>query len=148
MADESPEPASKPARRWDPTKAYGTITPPLNGAVYDQDGAQFNADGALVHEDRPPTPPAKRTSEVTEIDADGKSVTTLVEDEEPPTLEEGDPKDILKNWITGGIQLPFMTVRNLVKKAYSTLPGSGKKEEIVAFLVNDAALVSAESVKV
>lgn len=134
------------ARRFDPLRAYGTVSPPERGAVFYQDGGYFNSGGALVFEDRPATPDRIVRNEVTTVDSETGEEETKVVETKVPVVAPGDPKDILKQWLKGGLKLNHMAARAHVKSAYARTLVT--KEEIITFLVNEANLVPAEDVKV
>lgn len=134
------------ARKFNPLAAYGTVSPPHQGAVYYQDGGYFNSAGELVFEDRPATPPKIEVNEVTTVDTTTGETTTETIKTEVPAGEPGEPKEILAAWLRGEHVLPFQTARKLVKEGFGTVLAN--KHEIIDFLVNKANLVPAEQVKV
>jgi hypothetical protein len=146
LPDADYVPVPVPPRRFNPLAAYGLITPPHKGAVHYQDGGYFAPDGALLWEDRPPTPPTTRIDEITTVDsATGEMKTELVETV-VDALEPGDPKEILSLWLKGEVKLQFGTVRGQLKKGYGKVLAT--KDDIVGFLVNEVHLVPAELVRV
>lgn len=131
-------------RTFNPLAAYGTVSPPEQGAVFYQDGGYFRADGSLAFEDHPATAPTIIDTEETVVE-DGeiktKVVKTVVENIEP-----GDPKDILSKWLKGEIVLQHGTVRKYLKEGFGKSVAS--KDAIVDYLVNEANLVPAELVNI
>jgi predicted polyphosphate/ATP-dependent NAD kinase len=77
--------------------------------------------------------------------ADGGKVETETVETEVEEIEPGVPKDILKSWLKGDIELEDTKVRELVKDAYNQV--LVERDEIVDYLVNTANLVAAEQVK-
>lgn len=133
-------------RRFNPLAKFAMVHPPYRGAVRLQDGGYFDPDGKLLWEDHPPTPPKKVVSEVIITDGlTGESTVETVENE-VEDIKEGDPKEILKLWLTGQIALHHTKVRVLTTKGYSVTLGT--RDEIVDFLVNEAHLVAAEQVNI
>lgn len=135
-------------RTFNPEAAYGEIFPPYNGAIHYQDGGYFKADGSLAFEDHPATPPVVVETEetVVEVTKKGTRAKTTKVKTEVAVVEPGDPKDILKKWLTGEIVLNHGAVRSYVKKAFGVVLAT--KDQIIGYLVNDANLVPAEAVNV
>lgn len=134
------------ARKFNPLAAHGTVTPPERGAVFYQDGGYFNAAGELLFEDRPATSAKIVESEETVVDSETGETKTKIIKTEVPVVDEGEPKDILAAWLKGDVRLNHGAVRGLVKKGYGQVLAT--RDEIIDYLVNEANLVSAESVKV
>lgn len=132
-------------RRFNPLKAYGSVTPPERGAVHYQDGGYFDASGNLVFEDHPGTPDVIVESEVIVSESGAKPIITKIVDVIPAESTEGDPKDILARWLKGEFFLPHLKLVAYFRKAYGEA-SINKRDEIIAFLVGTAFLVPAELV--
>lgn len=83
---------------------------------------------------------------VVEVTKKGTKAKTTKVKTEVPVVEPGDPKDILKKWLTGEIVLNHGAVRSYVKKAFGVVLAT--KDQIIDYLVNEANLVPAEAVNV
>lgn len=147
-ATKAPAPAKpRSERRFNPLAAFGQIMPPLNGAVYDQDGGYFNANGDLLWEDHPATTVIE-TSEETVVTVDEKGEAkeeTIVVTREVSAAPEGDPKQILTAWLKGEVELKHLEIVNHVKKAFGVVKRT--KADVMAYLIDEVALVPAEQVK-
>jgi len=142
--------------RFDKYKPSGTVTPPLNGAVWFQvaeDGIGYHFNGAgqpvdidtgeiLTIEIKAPKPEKVR-SEVVTIDANGDKKTEIIEEDAKP---EVDPKAELLKWLRGedGAETNWMKVRGYGKAVLGKI-ASGSDDLIGKAI--DAGLVQESEVK-
>ena len=131
-------------RKFNPLASHGKVTPPHNGAVFYQNGGYFNAKHELVFEDGPAPEQETIEKRVHTTSEDG-SITT----ETTKVVKEGDdtdPRLALTAWLKGEVEIHHSTARSYVKDLYGeVIP---KKDDLIAYLVNEAELVPAELVKV
>ena len=145
--------ASKPAvkksgRRFNPLAAFAEIFPAYKGATRFQDGGYFSPGGDLLWEDHPASTVEVVTEETTvTVGENGETEqTTVTHTEKVSSAPAGEPRQILTAWLKGEVELKHLQVVNYVKEAFGVVKRT--KVEVMAYLVDEVALVPAEQVKV
>jgi hypothetical protein len=131
-------------RTLDKRRPFGTVHPSFNGAVFEQDGAWFNGEGAFLWEDRPAPEPEKVVSEIVTVDAEGNETVEQVETDAPVAI---DPRLALTAWLKDELPDPqpkFMTVRGWAQDIFGEVYKN--KEALITACVNKG-LVTPDQVK-
>lgn len=142
--------------RFNPSKDFAVVTPPLNGAIHHQvasDGVgyYFNGNGEPIDLDtgeklekdiKAPEPEMVK-SEVVTVDADG---TQTVEVVETPAPDQKDAREELMKYLRGeeDADRSWVTQRKYAKEIFGKIP-SGKDELISLAIEKD--FIKADQVK-
>lgn len=138
---------SQYAKRLDRSRDFGTYHGSSNGAVYNQDGFDFDQEGRIVEAlltdeqkkllatkkgpaPKPPAPAAK-----VEAPAEEKP-------EPPPASEDTGDSLNLEMWLRGEADYPFPAVQKAVKERFSVWKTA--RRDLLVFLVDEQKVVTSD----
>jgi hypothetical protein len=138
--------------RFDPSKPYGQVTPPYNGAVSFQDGYYFNAMGEPINvetgevlsvEVKAPEP----VVEVVQTITVGPEGVEKVEEDVQEVAAPIDPRAELDAWLRGkdGAETNWMKIRGYGREVFGQVAAG--KDALVSLAI-DQGFIPADQVKV